>query len=172
MRRGALAITAAALMAVIGLSGCGGTDRPVSSAPRVTVPTTTGPALTPTAFRTTVNGACTALYARIGALGDPPTDSVTEARMWYPEAAAAWHAHLDRVDVLVPPAGLAAEWAKVIDGYRLITQAADDNVALASSGREAVELINSDPTAEQTRIGVEIIGRLRALALTGCTGGG
>ncbi|MEI7521129.1 MAG: hypothetical protein WCK40_07260 [Thermoleophilia bacterium] len=171
MRRGALAITAAALMAVIGMSGCGGTDRPVPTTPRVTVPTTTGPALTATAFRTTVNNACTALYARVGALGNPPTDSVAEARVWYPKAAAAWHAHLDRVDALVPPADLAVQWAKVVDDYRLITQAADDNVALANSDREAIELINSDPTAEQTRIGAEIIDRLRALGLTGCTGG-
>jgi hypothetical protein len=59
----------------------------------------------------------------------------------------------------------------VVDDYRLITQAADDNVALANSDREAIELINSDPTAEQTRIGAEMIDRLRALVLTGCTGG-
>ncbi len=32
-------------------------------------------------------------------------------------------------------------------------------------------LVRSNPTAWQTRIGAETIDRLRALALTGCTGG-
>ncbi len=166
---------AGALVAVAlatGLAGCGAQQQPVESSPRVTVPTPTGPPLTATAFRTQADAACRVLYDRVGALGDPPTSSATEAQAWYPKVAAAWHAHLDAVDTLVPPADLQATWRRVVDAYRAITQAADDNVALANAGREAIDLINSDPTAAQTLAGLTNVDYLRQLGLGVCAGTG
>ncbi len=155
---------------VTGLAGCGAQPQPVESSPRVTVPIPTGPPLTATAFRTQADAACRVLYDRIGALGDPPTASATEAQAWYPKMAAAWHAHLDAVDTLVPPADLQTTWRRVVDAYRTITQGADDNVALANAGRRAIDLINSDPTAAQTLAGVTNVDYLRQLGLGVCAG--
>ncbi len=172
MRRGALAAAAvAAIILPIGLVGCGPTSEPVASTPRVTVPTPTGPALTIDAFRVRADSACQMIYADVNAMGDAPTSGTGETLLWYQGVAAAWHGGLDAVDELLPPVHMQSAWGSVVENYRAITQAADDNVALAEANREASELINSDATAAQTRAGMANVELLRRLGLTGCTGG-
>lgn len=161
----------AAIGLVTGLAGCGPVKEPVPTTPRVTVPTATGPAMSAAAFRAKADAACSVLYSRLNAIGEPPSTDTAAAKAWYPKAAAAWHAHLDAIDQLVPPTDMQETWGRVVENYRKITQAADENVTLAGAKREAIELINSDPSAVQNQAGLVNVDFLRQLGLTGCTGG-
>lgn len=172
MRAGArTAGVVATLGLLVGLAGCGPVKEPVPTTPRVTVPTPTGPAMTAAAFREKADAACAVLYERLNAIGEAPSSDTAAAQAWYPKVAAAWHDHLDAIDELVPPADMQETWGRAVENYRKITQAADENVTLAKAKREAIELINSDPTAVQNEAGLTNVDFLRQLGLTGCTGG-
>lgn|GEM_PF-1959762 len=171
--RTATALAALALVAGVGVTGCGGGDA------TTTAPTTaaaspsvaTGPVLSATAFREKADAACRTLYAKVGALDRPPTSDDGAAKVWYAKAAAVWNDHVQSVQGLAPPADMQAEWAKVFANYVAIAQAAHDNAASANGGKSAIELINSDATQRQVTAGAENADRLRQLGLTGCTGG-
>ena len=170
LRGGIAAVLGAAAIATA-LTGCGPQHQPVASTPEVTVPTPTGPALTAAALRAKAGAACTVLYRALNAAGDPPTDDPAKAATWYPQVAAAWHRFLASVAPLVPPADQGRDWGDVVENTRKITTDADANVALQKAGREPIELINSDPTADQGTRGLSNGELLNRLGITACTGG-
>ncbi len=168
------AAIAAALCAVAGvttLAGCGPEHQPVASTPAVTVPTPTGPALTSTALQQKAGAACTTLFAALDRLGKPPTDDIPAAKRWYPAAARAWHAFLDDAAMLVPPPDMVKDWGAVVDNARAITEDADRNVALINSGRQAIEVINSDPTADQGQRNLSNGELMQRLGIAACLKG-
>lgn len=123
------------------------------------------------ALRNRAGAACTVLYRALDGAGAPPTDDRSRAATWYPEVAAAWHRFLASVAPLVPPADQARDWGDVVENTRMITMDADANVALQKAGREPIELINSDPTADQ---GTRMISNgelLNRLGIAACVQG-
>lgn len=169
--RGAVGAALGAAAIATALTGCGPQHQPVASTPEITVPTPTGAELTAAALRNRAGAACTVLYRALDGAGAPPTDDPSRAATWYPEVAAAWHRFLASVAPLVPPADQARDWADVVENTRMITMDADANVALQEAGREPIELINSDPTADQ---GTRMISNgelLNRLGIAACVQG-
>ena len=174
MRRRAVAATAAAVLAAVALplAGCGPLDRQPVTVPTVTAPAATGPELSPTEFTARADAACTRLYSRLGRLGTPPTDSIAQARRYYPAVASAWHRLLDEAGALNPPADLRSTWADIVEAYRATAQNADENVLLAGTDREAIEIVNSDASARMQEAQVFMASRAADIGLRACAGAG
>lgn len=168
--RTATALAGLALMAAIGVTGCGGGGSATTTA-AADPSAASGPVLSATAFRTKADAACRSLYAKVGTLDFPPTGDDAAAKAWYAKAATVWADHIRSVHGLTPPADLQAQWTKVFANYVAIAKAADDNAAAADGGTSASDLINSDATQRQVTAGADNGDRLRQLGLTGCAGG-
>jgi hypothetical protein len=168
-RRAAVA-AAAALLAVPLASGCGGLEREPVTVPTVTTPAITGPVLSAIDFRARAEAACTRLFSRLDALGTPPTTDITAARSYYPRVAATWHAVLDEVGPLRPPDDLADTWREVVEAFRGIAQNADENVLLAKTDREAIEIVNSDASVRSQEAGRFAGARASSIRLGACAG--
>lgn len=173
--RTATALAGLALMAAIGVTGCGGGGSATTTATTTAAAdpsAASGPVvLSATAFRAKADAACRSLYAKVGTLDVPPTSDDAAAKVWYAKAATVWADHIRSVQGLTPPADMQAEWTKVFANYVAISKAADDNAAAANGGTSASDLIDSDATRQQVTAGVDSADRLRQLGLTGCAGG-
>lgn len=168
MARAALA--AAVGCTALALGGCGALEREAVTVPTVTRPAATGPALDEAAFRAAADGACARLYADLDALGKPPTSDIAASRAYYPQVAGAWHRMLDAAAALRPPPDLAARWDEIVEAYRSIAQNADENVLLAGTDREAIEIVNSDASARAQEAGGFTIATAATIGLTACAG--
>lgn len=170
----AVAVAAGAMLAslVMPLAGCGPLDRQPVTAPTVTTPAATGPVLSSTEFTARAEAACTGLYSRLGRLGTPPTESIAEARRYYPDVAEAWHRLLDDASALNPPADLRSTWTEIVEAYRATAQNADENALLAATDREAIEIVNSDATARMQEAQVFMAARAANIGLSACAGAG
>lgn len=171
MRPRAAALVAAAALVVLPVAaGCGGLEREAVTVPTVTTPAITGPALSATDFRARADAACTRLFSRLDALGMPPTTDIVDARAYYPEVAATWQQLLDEVGPLRAPADLSDTWAQVVEAFRTITQNADENVLLAKTDREAIEIVNSDASVGSQEAGRFAGARATSIGLRACAG--
>lgn len=168
--RPAALLAAAALLTLPIAAGCGGLDREPVTVPTVTAPDVTGPVLSANDFRARAEAACTRLFSRLDALGTPPTTDIAAARVYYPRVAATWHALLDEVGPLRPPDDLADTWRKVVEAFRGITQNADENVLLADTDREAIEIVNSDASVRSQEAGRFADARASSVGLAACAG--
>jgi hypothetical protein len=168
--RPAALLAAAALLALPIAAGCGGLEREAVTVPTVTAPAVTGPVLSATDFRARADAACTRLFSRLDALGTPPTTDIAEARVFYPKVAATWQALLDEVGPLRPPDDLADTWGQVVEAFRSITQNADENVLLANTDREAIEIVNSDASVRSQEAGRFAGARASSIGLVSCAG--
>ena len=173
-RAAAVAVAAGATLAalVMPLAGCGPLNRQPVTVPTVTTPAATGPVLSPTEFTARAEAACTRLYSRLGRLGAPPTESIAEARRYYPAVADAWHRLLDEAGALNPPADLRSTWTEIVEAYRATAQNADENALLAATDREAIEIVNSDATARMQEAQVFMASRAADIGLRACAGAG
>jgi hypothetical protein len=84
--------------------------------------------------------------------------------------AAAWNRVLRETAPLRPPADLAPAWDEVVEAYRSITQNADENVLLAQTDREAIEIVNSDASARSQEAGRFAGARAASIGLRACAG--
>ncbi|MFM8828730.1 MAG: hypothetical protein ACKOGE_05545 [Actinomycetota bacterium] len=173
-RAAAGAVTTGAVLAalVMPLAGCGPLDRQPVTVPTVTTPAVSGAALSPTEFTARAEAACTRLYSRLGRLGTPPTDNISDARRYYPAVADAWHRLLDEAGALSPPADLRQTWTEVVEAYRATAQNSDENVLLARTDREAIEIVNSDASARMQEAQVFMASRAADIGLRACAGAG
>lgn len=168
MRR--VAAIAAAATASLALAGCGALERTPVTTPTVTRPATTGPVLDADEFRQRADAACARLFSTLDALGKPPTGEIAEARAYYPKVAAAWNRLLQEAAPLRPPPDLSPAWDEAVEAYRSITQNADENVLLANTDREAIEIINSDASARSQEAGRFAGARSASIGLRACAG--
>lgn len=164
------ATMAAAGMAALVLAGCGGLEREPVTVPTVTRPATTGPVLSAAEFRAKADAACARLFATLDRLGRPPTTDIDDSRLYYPQVAAAWNRLLREAAPLRPPADLSPAWDEVVEAFRGITQNADENVLLANTDREAVEIVNSDASARSQEAGRFAGARAASIGLRACAG--
>lgn len=173
-RAAAVAVAAGATLAalVMPLAGCGPLDRQPVTVPTVSTPATTGPVLSPTEFTARADAACTRLYSRLGRLGRPPTDDIATARRYYPAVAAAWHRLLDETGALSAPPEVRTTWREIVEAYRATAQNADENVLLAGTDREAIEIVNSDASARMQEAQVFMASRAADIGLNACAGAG
>jgi hypothetical protein len=58
----------------------------------------------------------------------------------------------------------------VVEAYRSITQNADENVLLAQTDREAIEIVNSDASARSQEAGRFAGARAASIGLRACAG--
>lgn len=163
------AMAAAAGMSLV-LAGCGALERTPVTVQTVTRPATTGPVLEAGEFRTRADAACAQLFTALDRLGRPPTSDIAAARTYYPKVAAAWNRVLRETAPLRPPADLAPAWDEVVEAYRSITQNADENVLLAQTDREAIEIVNSDASARSQEAGRFAGARAASIGLRACAG--
>jgi len=84
--------------------------------------------------------------------------------------AAAWNRLLQEAAPLRPPPDLSPAWDEVVEAYRSITQNADENVLLANTDREAIEIINSDASARSQEAGRFAGARAASIGLRACAG--
>lgn len=168
MRR--VAAIAAAATASVALAGCGALERTPVTVPTVTRPATSGPELTAEQFRAKADAACARLFSGLDALGKPPTSNIADARAYYPKVAAAWNRLLQDAAPLRPPPDLSPAWDEVVEAYRSITQNADENVLLANTDREAIEIVNSDASARSQEAGRFAGARAASIGLRACAG--
>jgi hypothetical protein len=168
--RPAALLAAAALITLPMAAGCGGLEREPVTVPTVTAPAVTGPMLSATDFRARAEAACTRLFSRLDAIGTPPTTDIAAARSYYPRIAATWNALLDEVGPLRAPDDLAKTWGQVVEAFRTITQNADENVLLADTDREAIEIVNSDASVRSQEAGRFAGARASSIGLGACAG--
>ncbi len=171
-RAAAVAAMGLAVAVALPLAGCGPLDRQPVTVPTVTAPAATGPALSPTEFTARADAACTRLYSRLGRLGRPPTDDIATARRYYPAVAAAWHRLLDETGALNAPPEVRTTWREIVEAYRATAQNADENVLLAGTDREAIEIVNSDASARMQEAQVFMASRAADIGLRACAGAG
>lgn len=173
MRARPAALLAAAVLTSLPLAaGCGALERTPVTVPTVTAPAVTGAEIPAGEFRSRVEAACTRLYSRLDALGRPPTSDIAEARRYYPAVAATWHELLDEVGGLNAPADIRAVWTEIVDAYRATAQNADENVLLAKTDRQAIEIVNSDASARAQEAAVFMASRAQDIGLPACAGAG
>jgi len=170
VRPHAAAVAAAGLLGAVALAGCGGLEREAVTVPTVTRPATSGPVLAADEFRARADAACSRLFATLDALGRPPTTDITDSRSYFPQVAAAWSTVLREVAPLRPPPDLSPAWEEVVEAYRSITQNADENVLLANTDREAIEIVNSDASARIQEAGRFAGARAASIGLRACAG--
>ncbi len=168
--RAARIIVAAAIMVHPLAAGCGALEREPVTVPTVTAPALTGPTLSPVAFRSRADAACMRLYARLGRVGTPPTDSIAAARGYHRAVADVWHHLLGEVGGLTAPADLRGTWAEIIEAYRATAQDADENALLAETDREAIEVVNSDASARMQEAQAVMAARAQGIGLSTCAG--
>ena len=168
--RARAALAAAVGCTALALGGCGALEREAVTVPTVTRPAATGPVLDAATFRAQADAACSRLYDALDGLGQPPTSDIAAARAYYPQVADAWHRMLDAAAALRPPPDLAAKWDEIVEAYRSITQNADENVLLAGTDREAIEIVNSDASARSQEAGGFTIATAATIGLRACAG--
>ena len=168
--RARAALAAAAGCVALSLVGCGALEREAVTVPTVTRPAASGPVLDAATFRARADAACARLYDALDRLGRPPTGDIAEARSYYPQVAAAWHALLEAAAPLRPPSDLAPVWDEMVEAYRSISQDADENVLLANTDREAIEIVNSDASARSQEAGGFTVAKAKLIGLRACAG--
>ena len=169
--RAARLLAAAAIIALPVAAGCGALERTPVTVPTVTAPAVTGPQMSTAEFRSRAEAACTRLYSRLGRLGKPPTGDIGEARRYHPAVADAWHRLLGEVGSLKAPADVRGAWGEIVEAYRATVQNADENVLLAKTDREAIEVVNSDASARMQEAQAFMAARAQGIGLPACAGG-
>jgi hypothetical protein len=69
------------------------------------------------------------------------------------------------------PADVSGTWGEIVEAYRATAQNADENVLLAKTDREAIEIVNSDASARMQEAQVFMASRAAGIGLPACAGG-